>query len=288
MFGYVTACKKHMSPEDFETFNAYYCGVCKATGRIASQCARLGLSYDITFLAIVISSVMQDYGEVGHGGCIAHPFKDKPHIIQCGAVDYAAAMGVILMYLKLRDDVADDKSLMALVLSSVLHGGVSRAQKGYEEQYSKITDYLHRLSVLENENCGEIDKCADCFAKILQTLFAPDFITDSEQRRILSWVGYNTGRWIYILDAYNDMIKDRKFKRYNPFLASMHGDFDEYRKNIGEQLNVSLTFTLENIASGFDLLDIGRNKAIIENIVYIGMRAKQDSILSESGKAEGS
>ena len=94
-------------------------------------------------------------------------------------------------------------------------------------------------------------------------------------------MGYNTGRWIYIIDAYNDMEKDMKRKKYNPFLAEEFNNFDEYRCKIKEQLKISLTFTLENIASSFELLKIYKNKSIIEHIIYQGLRARQSVILGE-------
>ena len=285
MFGYVTVCREAMSEEDYDLFRAYYCGVCKATGKRASQLARLGLSYDITFLALVIAAVFDSENTIKSEKCIAHPMKKRNIIRDNDAVDYAADMGVILTYLKLRDDVHDDKSIKALFLSMLFYKGVRKIRKKYVREYDEIINQLENLSRLEKENCKDIDMCADCFAKILETLFTPDFIKDTDTRRILAWLGYNTGRWIYVIDAYNDMDKDRKKKNYNPFLACEYKDFDEHKQKIRERLCETLTFTLENVASSFELLKIYKNRSVIEHIIYQGLMAKQSVILGEKNES---
>ena len=285
MFGYVTVCREAMRVEDYELFQAYYCGLCKATGRCASNIARMGLSYDITFLALVVASVLREDDKMKHGVCIAHPFKKRDSVCENAAVDYAACMGVMLTYLKFKDDMNDDKSIKAASLAAMFHHGVKKARTQYGYQYDKITECLDNLSRLEKENCSDIDLCADCFAKILETLFTPDFISDDSVRRILAWMGYNTGRWIYVIDAYNDIEKDLKKKSYNPFLAAEYDDFDEYRLKLKEQLSISLTFTLENIASAFELLEVYKNRSVIEHIIYHGLKAKQSVILGENNES---
>lgn len=285
MFGYVTVCRKAMSQEDYDLFCAYYCGVCKATGKCASQIARMGLSYDITFLAIILSAVMPDEDKKKEGVCIAHPLKKRAYVCESSVMDYAACMGVILTYLKFRDDLEDDKSIKAAALSALFYQGVRKARLGYERQYKEIVLQLKKLSTLEKENSSEIDECADCFAKILETLFTPDFITDEDSKRTLAWFGYNIGRWIYVLDAYNDIDKDRKKHSFNPFLSNGFKDFAKYKKDLKEKLETSLTFTLENAASAFELMKIYKNKSVAEHIIYCGLPSKQASVLGEENES---
>ena len=285
MFGYVTVCREAMKAEDYELFRAYYCGVCKATGKCASQIARMGLSYDITFLAIILSAIMPEENALKNAACVAHPFKKRDYICNSDVVDYAACMGTVLMYLKFRDDVYDDKSIKAATLAALFYTGVRKARKGYKRQYDEIILQLENLSRLEKENCAEIDECADCFAKILQTLFTPDFISDADTRRILEWFGYNIGRWIYVIDAYNDMEKDMKKKNYNPFLAKVQGEFVEYKKELKEKLEMSLTFTLENAASAFELLKVYKNRSVAEHILYCALPSKQTAILGDKNES---
>lgn len=286
MFGYVTVLREEMSKSDYELFTAYYCGLCKAIGKYATHFARLGLSYDITFLAVVLSAVSKTDIEFKEFRCAAHITEKRKYAVCDEAIEYAACVGAVLMYLKLRDDAYDDKSIKAALCAAVLKRGVNRSKTHCRHQYEVITEQLDKLSELERQNCAEIDKCADCFAKILESIFVPDFIEDKNTRRVLAWMGYNTGRWIYVADAFCDMENDRKTGSYNPFLASEYEDFEKYRKKIGEQLEVSLTFTLENISSSFELLEVNKNKTLLEHIIYAGLKAKQASIL-EINKTNG-
>ena len=232
LFGYVTVYKELLSEDDYATFKSYYCGLCRAIGRRCSQTARLGLSYDLTFLAIVLSSISDEEQKSENKPCIAHPLKKRTSIGD-SALAYAADMGVILDYLQLLDDWHDERSIKALLGMLVFHRGMKKARARHEKCSEEIIAQLSRLSELEKVNCSDIDECADCFAKILETLFTPDFITDEAQRRVLSWLGYNIWRWIYVIDAVNDMEKDYIKGSYNPFNAGFVGeDYGEYVKKV--------------------------------------------------------
>lgn len=284
MFGYVTICKSALSEEAYNTFRAYYCGLCKTIGKRCSHLSRMGLSYDITFLAIMLSSVDKEETHMRDKRCMLHPRRKNICVENDRAVEYAADMGVILSYLKLLDDWRDEKSVKALFGMLMFAGGVRRARKRYPKIYKGIRECLDRLSVLEKENCGETDAVADCFAKILELLFTPDFIEGEGDRRALAWLGYNIGRWIYIIDAYSDLEKDFRQKTYNPFLTK--GDSAEaVKQKISDDLDMSLTFTLENAASAYNLLKIYKNEEILNNIIYMSLKNKQDCILGEKNES---
>ncbi len=279
MFGYVTVYKNLLSESDYAVFRQYYCGLCRAIGRRCSQASRFGLSYDIAFLAIVLSSVEKDKIETINKPCIAHPFKKRESVINDAAVDYAADMGVMLEYLKLLDDWRDEKSLKALLGMMLFHSGMKKVSRTHKNSHF-INEQLTRLSELEKANSSDIDECADCFAKILEALFTPDFITDTDTRRILAWFGYNIGRWIYVIDAVNDMEADYKDKKFNTFNAGFDGDnYTEYVKRVRSDKKLTLTFTLENVASAFELLNIQKNKSLLESMIYDCLKTKQSRIL---------
>ncbi len=280
MFGYVTVCRENLSEENRRIFNAYYCGLCKATGRLCSQGARMGLSYDITFLAMVLSAIQSDEYELCDKKCMIHPMRKNSCVENDKAVDYAANMGVILTYLKLLDDWKDDRSVKALVSMIFFSRGVRKARKRYKNEYNRIKLYLDKLGALEKNKCASVDEAADCFAKILEFLFTPDFVAGERERRSLAWLGYNIGRWIYIIDAYSDLEKDMRKNNYNVLALSNDGmSCDAIKQSIGKNMESSLTFTLENAASAYNLLDIYRNREILDNIIYTSLKAKQKYIL---------
>lgn len=281
MFGYVTVDKDTLCKQDFEVFQAYYCGLCKAMGKHCTHISRLGLSYDMVFLGVVLSSVCDDDVPTSNERCIVHPFSKRMCIEKSRSLDYCADVSVMLGYLKLLDDWKDERSLKALAGMLLFKRGVRKARRRYGDLYGDIKKYLDKLSLLEKENCNKIDETADCFAKISELMFTPDFIADKSLRRILAWLGYNVGRWIYIIDAYNDLEADIKGNNYNTFKAGTDKTADEIKSSIGASLCTSLTFTLENIASAYELLDIRRNKGILDNIIYTALKAKQNNITGE-------
>lgn len=286
MFGYVTICKNTLSDAGYDTFKAYYCGLCKTMGKRCSQGTRMGLSYDITFLALVLSSVSDKDASIKDGKCLIHPFKKCGYIESDDATDYSADMGVILMYLKLLDDWHDERSIKSLFSMIFFYRGAKKARKRHSEVYGKISECLKRLSYLEKNGCAEIDETADCFAKILEVLFTPSFIEDEKQKRILAWLGYNIGRWIYIIDAYNDLEKDIKSGSYNTFACKYKGkSLEEIKNEARETVNLSLLLTLENAASAYDLLTVHKNKEVLDNIVYTALKNKQNTILGENNES---
>lgn len=279
MFGYVNVYKDELKISEYNMFRAYYCGLCKKIGT-HSQAARLGLSYDMTFLSILLSSLSNELPKVTQCRCIAHPLKKRGNVISDNAISYCAEMSILLTYLKLADDWQDDHSISAYMAMFAYRRPIKKLKAQYPKIYDGIVRQLELLNKLEKENTDSIDEVADCFAKILSILFVPDFITDDTHRRCLAWLGYNTGRWIYVMDAFCDIEKDFKKHNYNPFLANFHGnDVSDLYKKLESELKETLTFTLQNVASSYELLTIHKNDGILKNILYLGLKNKQDYLL---------
>ena len=137
------------------------------------------------------------------------------------------------------------------------------------------------LSGYEKNGCSSIDDTAGVFGEILEILFTPPYIKDEKLRRKLAWLGYNLGRWIYIMDAVSDLESDIKTGAYNTFKEMGYYD----KKSCAEDMELSLTLTLEGIASAFELINFKRNRDIIGKIIYLSLKEKQRQILyGEKGK----
>lgn len=279
MFGYVNVLKDDLKVRDYMMFRSYYCGLCKALGQTCSQSSRLGLSYDMTFLAVLLSSLTDTSCELVTAPCIMHPFTKRTYIKNDAAIDYAANASALLYYSKMKDDWKDDKSLKALFGLLIYRKSFKKASKRYPSLSESIKQHLKELSQLEAQNVTDIDLTADCFAKITEALFSPDFT--GENKRPAAWLGYNIGRWIYVMDAFSDLDKDIKKKNYNPFLPGEDTpDYDKYKSELANRLSVSLTFTLENAVSAFNLLKLYKNEEILKNILYLSLKTRQDKILN--------
>lgn len=281
MFGYVNICLSSITEEDKKLYSSYYCGLCKAIAK-KSQLMRLGLNNDLTFLSVLLSAVCQKKPEfLNDSRCLMHGFKKHNELVMNEVLDYTSDMNILLVYLKILDDAADDRSVSKRGISSLFRNTAEKIMKKYPKTSEVIMDELKRLSELEENKCEVLDEVSDCFAKLLEAIFVPDFVTEESTRRILSWIGYNLGRWIYIIDAYEDFQKDKLKNRYNPLIYYKSEDL----KN---EIYNSMTYTLANIANAYDLLDIKRNDTLVRNILYAGLPMKQESIFNKTEGSNGS
>ncbi len=268
MFGYVNAYKDLLRVCDYNVFRGYYCGLCKQLGKKFNQLTRFGLSYDMTFLAILISSLEDKKVELKMQNCIAHPISKRPVIKEDAGIEYSGDMSVILTYMKLKDDWQDEHSIKSFARIAYFFP-TKKCAKKYPKQYKCIKDNLSKLSELEKEKCQNIDAVADCFGKLLESIFDKE-----SNNRALAWLGYHIGRFIYIVDAYKDIEKDLKYKSYNPFIE-MYGN-NLNKDDFKESVKASLTFTLSEISNAYNLLNIKKNKELLDNIIYLGLRKNLD------------
>lgn len=277
--------KGELKVKEYDVFKGYYCGLCKAIGNNFNQLSRLSLNYDLTFLALLLSSLDNEADKVKKETCIVSPFKKKPIIQPNIHIDYTAYISIILTYFKLMDDWKDEKSGFALSASLPFWLSLRKVKKIYNDKYNKIKKQLYCLNELEKMKCSVVDETADAFSKLMEEIATPPYIQNEKQIRILKWLGYNIGRWIYIIDAFNDIEKDIKKENYNPLLLqyeyNKNEDLLEFKKRIREPVELTLTFTLDNIAKSFELLDIKYNRGILQNIIYMGTRHKMHQILGK-------
>ncbi len=264
MFGYVQVVKDELKIKEYNVFRAYYCGLCKALGKEYGFAARLGLNYDSVFLAILLSSLEEEDPEIALSRCMVHPMKKRPAVVPERTLSYSANVMLILAILKLRDNMHDDKSIKSAFIYGLLLPTRRKIRKKHKTLYETCEGFMHELSVLEKAGEKSADKASHPFASMMETLFVPPQMEDETQKRILAHMGYLLGRIIYLLDAYEDYDKDKQKGRYNPYVASgTRPDATTFTEN--------LTYTLATLAGDYDLLSPKRNRAILENLIYLGL-----------------
>ena len=126
MFGMVTANQKALSKQQQMRYGAVYCGICRRIREQASQTARLALSYDMVFLAMLLMSLYEPEETQQDNRCLLHPFS-KRSSLDCEYIRYAADMNVALAYYKAQDDVDDERSLSARFLPDTPEKNTSSA-----------------------------------------------------------------------------------------------------------------------------------------------------------------
>ena len=307
MLGYVVSYKPEMKVREAEMYKGYYCGVCKSISRRYGQLPRMVLSYDAAMLAILIDCTFKTNEDFTKEGCIINPFKKKI-IVNSAAVDYAADAMLLLAWYKLLDDVKDEGKVSAKVLTGTMKGLYNRIKNKQPQLDEIIADCLSELDTLEKDGCRSLDQAADSFSKLMQELIAIgfDYVKDhykesgvlgnineeefNNKREILKKLGYHLGKWIYVIDAYDDIEENIETKAYNPLIYRFEYMEDEtaadFKKRIKADVERNLTMYLAQIARCVDMLEIEKNKGILDNVVYIGLLKKTEDVLNKGEKED--
>jgi hypothetical protein len=268
--------------KEYELFRAYYCGVCKSMGRSFGPISRFALSYEAVFLGLLLSAVNKEKSEMKREVCFANPFKKKWIVKHNKYVDFAADINVILTYYKLIDNWKDEKHLPSYAAKLMFGNGYNKAAKSNSTTDSIIKNALEKQSRLEQEKCSSIDAAAEPTAEMIRDILLVGCKeSDKSVQRAMEWLGYNIGKWIYTIDAFDDIEKDIKNESYNPLLLQYHykgQPLAEFKSSIKPDIERDLIYTLSQAANTIELLDM-ENKGIIENIVYLGMNSKTNNIL---------
>ncbi|HHV98163.1 MAG TPA: hypothetical protein GXX36_01090 [Clostridiaceae bacterium] len=283
MFGYVLPEKSELKIREYETFRAFYCGICKSMGRRYGQLSRLTLNYDSVFLAILLSSIADEIPEIKRERCIAHPMKKKFKVTKSDIVDYASDINLILAYYKLKDNWRDERNLLSGGAILLLKSAHEKLKKKYSKKCAIIEDKLKELTELETSKCNSMDRAAEPFARIMEEVFCFEPLCDSKEiEKQLRVIGYNIGKWIYILDAYDDIEADIRNNSYNVFIYQFGVNKDnlqDYKPSMRDRIDFNLTYALGEISKACKQLGLKINSGIIENIVYLGMLRKMEHIL---------
>ena len=274
MFGYVRPALNLLSQEERDRYQSAYCGLCHAMGARHGFLARFTLNYDFAFLAILFA---QREEETRCCRCPAHPLR-KGRTCACGSgMDVAADASMILTWQKLRDDVLDKswlKGLPARVLCMIFSRAYRRAKAVLPRFAQQVEHSLEELHRLEAERSGQLDRVADTFARILMA--AAPACGEVSRRRALEQMLYHIGRWIYLVDAWDDLEEDRLHGRYNPLDARFDGQVGEHR----EYLATSMTHSLKLAVSAGNLAEFGVWTAVVQHILYTALPTVQEAVLN--------
>ena len=260
MFGYVTASLKELDKETEKRYGAVYCGICRRIRIQSGNVARLGLSYDMAFLAILLMSLYEPEETSGEKACALHPIRKRPWIDN-KFVQYAADMNVVLGYYNCLDDWEDDGKYSARLLAGQFGKHLEEITERYPRQCKAVEDCIRQLSALEKAGCANPDEPASCFGQLMGELLTYEEDLWAENLRQM---GFYLGRFIYLLDAALDYEKDAKKGKYNPYLAMGTGKdwarWEEY-----------LVLTMGRCTDAFEKLPLVQDKPLLDNILYSGV-----------------
>ena len=278
MFGYILPPPEELAPRDHEQFRLAYCGLCHTLQRRYGFLSRFILNYDFTYLAILLSSGEHQFP--CQARCPASPLKPRSYYPGSDALDLAADESVILTYWQLMDGVADHgffKGLPYRFMTAVLRSAYRKAA-ALRPRFDAVTrEQLQLLARLEKAQSSSLDKTADTFATILSA--AADEIQDSVQNRVLHQLLYHLGRWVYLIDAADDLKKDIAAGNYNPIVLRYDLKEGKLSPELRAQFVLTLDHSIHMAATAFELWDFGVWTGLLTHTIYNSLFVVGRSVL---------
>ncbi len=282
MFGYVIPDKNNMYIKDFNVFQAFYCGLCKALSKTGSQITRLCTNYDITFYNVLLHCITDCEIKFERKMCVYNGRKKViavPDEISLKMADLA----VMLVYYNAEDDVTDGKK-SRIIIKWRLAMRKRAAARRLPKINTLMKESFHRLNSLEKEKCDSIDRVADCFASLMRDITRELAKTDS----VIDDFTYNLGRLVYLLDAVDDVEKDSKKNRYNPILLN-YGKCDkkaDYLAKNADELAFLLGSTYNKLVGSYNMIDVKLYEGVLSNTVYLGLKMQMERLLKGEEKCQ--
>lgn len=286
MFGYIKPDVRELKVKEHELYKSAYCGLCRTMGKRYSFLYKMSLSYDFVFMVLLRLYALPEKVSFSKKRCIAHPTVKKPMMDENDALRIASDVGVIMLYHDFEDKIKDKDGFKS-ILAKLFFPEIKRLRKKACRSSEALAEFdriakekINALSLLEKSNIDSIDQPAEQFGTLLAHALSIE-MTGNIQRTVFE-IGRSIGRWIYIIDALDDIDDDEKNKKYNPFLA-VYKTADEAKKH-GESLSTALLAELNRAYNALVLLDLNDKSIynILDNIIRIGNINTHEGILKKN------
>ncbi len=287
MFGYVKTDKPEMKIKEYETYRGLYCSLCKAMGKHFGVLSRLTLSYDITFLVLTRLSFSGTVPNFSSGRCPFNPAKKCNYCNNTSEeLRYAAAVSMMMFYFRVKDNISDGNIFKRLLMYLILPWAklkYNKAKKMYGEIALTIEECMKKQKQTENKNSDIPDEAAHESAHALGKIAAHN-MNDTEGD--IYRFGYGIGKWVYLLDALDDIEKDIKSGSYNVFVNKYGLRAGDTAKDIGEAVTGTVNMCGGFFAEAYEKIENKSMTSIMENIIYDGMYKTFDNILNKNQKGK--
>ena len=268
MFGYIAVNKSEMKFREFDIYHSYYCGICRELKKKYGGLGQLSLSYDMTFLAILLTGLYEPETRGGSCKCVAHPFEShetRNNIF----TEYAADMNMLFACYKCQDDWEDERKFGKYAYGRMLEAKAGRLKKEYADKVRTISLMMQDFSDAERSGDADIDTLAGLFGRIMAEIMAA---REDEWADNLRRLGFFLGKFIYLCDAYEDVEKDIRKGMPNPLKQKFESpDFEEECKTI-------LMMMISECCKEFEKLPILENVEILRNILYSGVWGRYEIV----------
>lgn len=271
LFGYIKPYRAEMKVREYETYQAVYCGLCKQMGKLYGRWSQLTLSFDMTFLSLLAIGLQEEFAGFEKQRCSVNPLKKKNCHKSCRDLTHTASLGMLMCYYKLKDNLQDNRfagKLLSICAFPWAWNGRRKAQKAYPEMDALMLQCMQDQWILEQAQCDSIDCAAEPTAKALSVILA-SLSEKQDDKTALMRMGYLLGRYVYLMDAVDDLDRDQRRGSYNVFLQK----FGDDRQSLIQAAVKALNCTVAEIAAAYQLVSLERFSCILDNIIYLGLHA---------------
>ncbi len=294
MFGYVTPLKSELKFKEFEYFRSYYCGLCNEIKREYGNIPRFCLNYDLTFIGFLLDGLYSTPLNLDSIKCLRHPNKKIIITKQTNALNYCANLSILLFDYKLTDNIKDDKSIKSKIFKFLLSSSSKKSLLKLESLSDKISNNITILSNLENsKQISSLDEITHPFSDIMGSIllnFPYKFEDDSEiLRKNLYSLGYFIGKWIYLIDALDDLKEDMDNNNFNPYNVLYNSnslDFNKLILSCINEIDFYISNCLVNCSELLKNIPFKKHYSIIDNVINLGMINKYYEVLNKISKSE--
>ncbi len=266
MFGYITVYDKELKIKDYELYRSYYCGLCHVLKKQYGRTGQMLLNYDMTFLLLLLTGLYEPEEQSFEGRCIVHPA--RKHAFRTNEfTQYAADMTVLLACEKARDDWRDEHSVRGRALFAVLRPKALQIARRWPRQAKSLHRNVQLLAEAEKRQDEDIDRVSAYTGSFLAEIFARE---EDAWAGSLRQLGFYLGKYIYLLDAWEDREKDREKGNYNLFLVLEQ----KGRSLTEEDVKEILTDMMAHCVGALERLPALAHEQILKNILYAGVWVK--------------
>lgn len=250
-----------------------YCGTCKTIGSLYGQKSRFLLNHDTVFLAEILSAVSNEKVEDWQKSyqsfnCLNLPQSEMPKSLR-----FAATTNIILTEFKLADHIADEKKRRYKFAHKSFSSEFRKAENLLNEwnfPLGKVRGILEKQAFVESERSGKntdeiLEKFAAPTAETTAIFFSEGALTcgADELGKSFYKLGFDFGKLVYLIDAFEDYEKDFRGRRFNAIRAA----FDLKENKIAPETKrkvVAILKELENeIANEIINLPVEENQKTI-------------------------
>ena len=279
VLGYVKAFKPELKIKDYELYRGIYCSLCRALGRNYSPIAQLFLSYDFAFAAVLRLAVMQGCFSFSQKRCPYNPAKKCMICSGKNELDFCAHAVILTIYYKVKDNLHDG-GVKSKILAAMIYPIISlmrrKAMRLAPEIDGIIKKSMEEQTEVEKKSNAGIDESAHPSADALGKIFALGF--EDERKTSLYNLGYMVGRYVYILDAADDIESDIKSGSFNPLKVEFA---EKSREDFAQRVREMLNLTQSSALDALDSVEKKRFEDILENIVLEGLAFSGEKVLDK-------